>query len=275
MASINEMNNSLQTPVILQITFPVITYFIWYEVVTTSGSIIWVSNLLNTKNWENINIPNTNDITAIQLRGDFGKLTIFNIYNDCTHSNTETTLRTFLQTQARRIISSNNVSMTWAGDFNRHHLLWDRDEDTCLFTRQSQRAAEKLIELLAKYDMVMALPKGVPTLHHMSSKRYSHPDNIFCMPNLQESMTRCEVDASSCPTCTDHFPIVMHLTTPQPRAPISPNYNFRAVDWEIFRKMLKTHLDEIPPQLQSQQQNNLTKQVKTSPAPFKTRSQAA
>ncbi len=137
--------------------------------------------------------------------------------------------------------------MIWAGDFNQHHPLWDRDEDTRLFTRQSQRAAEKLIELLAKYDMVMALPKGVPTLHHMSSKRYSRLDNIFCMPNLQESIARCEVDASSCPTCPNHFPIVMHLTTPQPRVPINPNYNFRDVDWEIFHKTLKTHLDEIPP----------------------------
>ena len=164
-----------------------------------------------------------------------------------TNSNTETTLRTFLQTQARRIIGGNDISMIWAGDFNRHHPLWDRDEDTRLFTRQSQRAAEKLIELLAEYNMVMALPKGVPTLHHMSSKRYSRPDNIFCTPNLQESITRCEVDASSRPTCTDHFPIITHLTTPQPRAPINPNYNFRDVDWEIFRKTLKTHLDEIPP----------------------------
>ncbi len=78
---------------------------------TTVRSVIWVSNLLDTKNWENINILNTNDITAIQLRGDFGKITIFNIYNDCTHSNTKTTLRTFLQTQAGRIIGGNEVSM--------------------------------------------------------------------------------------------------------------------------------------------------------------------
>ena len=54
--------------------------------------------------------------------------------------------------------------MIWAEDFNRHHPLWDRDEDTHLFTRQAQRVAEKLIDILAKYDMTMALPKGIPTL---------------------------------------------------------------------------------------------------------------
>jgi hypothetical protein len=52
-------------------------------------SVIWVNKLLETKNWKAINIPNTKDITAIQLNGKYGKITIFNIYNDCTHSRTE------------------------------------------------------------------------------------------------------------------------------------------------------------------------------------------
>jgi len=49
---------------------------------TTVRSAIWVSKVLETRSWENIDIPGTNDITAIQLRGDHGKTTIFNIYND-------------------------------------------------------------------------------------------------------------------------------------------------------------------------------------------------
>ena len=176
-------------------------------------------------------MPNTNDLTAIQLKNGHRKLTIFNIYNDCTHSNTETTLRTYLQANNRRIISENDDSMIWAGDFNRHHPLWDRDEDTHLFTGQAQRAAEKLIELLAEHDMTMALPKGPPTLQHMSSKRHSRPDNVFCTPNLRENIIRCEVAPSHRPTCTDHYPIVTHLTTPQIRLAASPNPNFRDADW--------------------------------------------
>jgi hypothetical protein len=46
--------------------------------------LIWISKALETKNWENIDIPNSNDITAIRLTGSYGQLTIFNIYNDCT-----------------------------------------------------------------------------------------------------------------------------------------------------------------------------------------------
>ena len=59
---------------------------------------------------------------------------IFNIYNDCYHSRTETRLRTFIQDHAARLLDNENATMIWAGDFNRHHPLWDRNEDTHLFT---------------------------------------------------------------------------------------------------------------------------------------------
>src|SRR5882762_7376374 len=52
-------------------------------------SVIWVNKQLETKNWKIIDIDNTNDITAIQLQGEYGKIAIFNIYNDCTHSHNE------------------------------------------------------------------------------------------------------------------------------------------------------------------------------------------
>ena len=59
---------------------------------TMVRSVIWVSNTLDTLGWKSINILNTNDIMAIQLKGDYGNLTIFNIYNNCNNSNSETTL---------------------------------------------------------------------------------------------------------------------------------------------------------------------------------------
>ena len=55
--------------------------------------------------------------------------------------------------------------MLWCGDFNRHHPLWDRNEDTHLFTVEALQKAGPLIELLADYDMEMILAKGVPTLY--------------------------------------------------------------------------------------------------------------
>ena len=142
-------------------------------------SVIWVNKRLNTKDWVILDVPDTNDISAIQLQGPYGKLAIFNLYNDCTHYRNETALRRFIRRHTNTLLRTENYHMIWAGDFNRHHPLWDNDEDVRLFTRRATEDAERLIELLAEFEMQMALPKGCPTLQHMRSKKYSRPDNFF------------------------------------------------------------------------------------------------
>jgi len=136
--------------------------------------------------------------------------------------------------------------MLWCGDFNRHHPLWDRDEDTHLFTSESLNKAERLIELLADHGMEMILPKGIPTLQHMRSKRYSRPDNVFCSDLLAHTVIRCEVDARARPTKTDHFPIITILELPQDRVKQKPTYDFRMADWEDILENLSIRLAEIP-----------------------------
>src|ERR1700679_1776681 len=108
------------------------------------------------------------------------------------------------------------------------------------------RLAEGLIGLLADYDMMMALPKGIPMLQHMRSERYSRPDNVFCTPGIRDHITICDVDASSRPTSTDHFPIVTHIVLPQDRVKNVTSLNFRDADWKEFRKKLKTKLSNSP-----------------------------
>jgi hypothetical protein len=105
-------------------------------------SVIWVNREIDTKNWLTLDIPNTSDITAIQLKGPYGKLSIFNIYNDCTHSRNEASLRRYIQDNSDIVLATENHHMVLAGDFNRHHPLWDNDEDTHLFTQQATRQAE-------------------------------------------------------------------------------------------------------------------------------------
>ncbi|TFK22650.1 hypothetical protein FA15DRAFT_595713, partial [Coprinopsis marcescibilis] len=52
----------------------------------------------------------------------------------------------------------------WLGDFNRHHPMWDRDEDQCLFFRRNLDDAEVLIDMVTEWGMEMTLPRGIPTL---------------------------------------------------------------------------------------------------------------
>ena len=209
-------------------------------------SVIWVNKKIDTKNWTILDIPGSNDLTAIQLEGPYGKISIFNIYNNCTHSRNETALRQFIHEHTNDILATENHHMIWAGDFNRHHPLWDDDEDTHLFTSQVTRMAEGLIELLATYDLVMSLPKGIPTLQHMVTKRYSRPDNFFATPTIGDLITQCEVIPSLRPTSTDHFPIVTNILLPQARIQTPPTHNFREADWDSFRRKLKHKLNATP-----------------------------
>jgi hypothetical protein len=138
--------------------------------------------------------------------------------------------------------------MIWAGNFNHHHPLWDRDEDIHLFTRQATRDAEGLVNLLADYEMEMVLPKGIPMLQHMRTKKYSRPDNynVFSTPGLQELISSCEVVASLRSASTDHFPIVTRIQLPQGHTNTSLSLNFRETDWDDFRSKLKPRLQLSP-----------------------------
>ena len=80
-------------------------------------SVIWVNRKLDTENWKALNIPGTNDITTIQLKGPYGFISIFNIYNDCTHSRNEHILQKYIQDHSNSILATENHHMLWAGNF--------------------------------------------------------------------------------------------------------------------------------------------------------------
>ena len=51
-------------------------------------SVILVNAALDTNSWAQHSIPGSNDLTAIQFRGDTGTINVYNIYNDCLNDNT-------------------------------------------------------------------------------------------------------------------------------------------------------------------------------------------
>jgi endonuclease/exonuclease/phosphatase family metal-dependent hydrolase len=213
----------------------------------TTRAVTWVSSSLAMSSWKIINVPGTNDVTVIQLAGPYGRLTIINTYNDCTHSRTLRSIREFLRTNRADINSRADDHLIWAGDFNRHHPMWDEETDDRLFTTRALEDAGRLIEMLADLNLKMALPKGQPTLEHMVTKRYSRPDNVWCTEEIFDLIIRCEVDPSLRPPGTDHFPIATYIDLPQERTTLKTSYNFRAVDWEDFQENLTIRLQEIPP----------------------------
>jgi exonuclease III len=121
-------------------------------------SIILIRASICTDNWLQIDFPSS-DITVIQLTGAWGKLTIFNIYNDCDHDKTIAVLSKFRREHTDLIETARvgTAHVIWLGDFNRHHPHWDNHDDTRLFTREAYKAAEALIDATIEAGLEMAL----------------------------------------------------------------------------------------------------------------------
>ena len=109
--------------------------------------------------------------------------------------------------------------MLWCGDFNRHHPLWDKECNHHLFMATAHRAADRLLEKVSAYPMLMILPKGTPTLEAKSTKNWTHLDNAFCSMNTEELVVICDMDPHLWGLGVDHILILTTLELPLPRIP--------------------------------------------------------
>lgn len=213
---------------------------------TVARSVILINAQIDTDEYTQLTMEGSRDITAVQFKGNYGRLSIFNIYNDIQHSDTLNNLRQYINKNRAKICSSNTDSMIWAGDFNRHHPLWDELRNRQLFTKAAIKSARILINLVADFDMTMALPKGIPTLQHMVTKNWTRPDNIFTSYNLQNHIIKCETMPGQRGPGTDHVPIQTTLDITPTRKTPTDSYNIRMMDWKEVRKDLTERIQDIP-----------------------------
>jgi len=202
---------------------------------------------INTNNWRQIPFPSS-DMVVVQFTGPFGHATIFNIYDDSKSRSAIPLLTSFLSREICTICPAPHNHMLWLGDFNAHHFLWEEEHNTHLCnTAEAQETSQKLIDLIANYDMQMALPKDRPTLQSTSTSNWTRPDNIFCTAHTIEAIILCDTRLQRRPPCTDHVPILTTINWETPLAINAATHNYRDVDWEDFCLALGTLLSSIPP----------------------------
>ena len=118
------------------------------------------------------------------------------------------------------------------GDFNRHHAIWEGDRNKHL--NSPEELITPLLELIATYDMMLALPQGIPTLQAFGSGIWTRPDNIWKLDTSVDIMISCNVEPTLRPTKTDHLPIVMILDLSPTLKDKTPKRSFKNVDWAAF-----------------------------------------
>jgi retrotransposon-encoded endonuclease len=131
-----------------------------------------IHSAIPTNSWEQIDFP-SGDIMLLALKGNWGKLIIFNIYNDGGNDETIKKLTHFhsISPDITECPTVGETHILWLGDFNQHHPHWDDPNDTWLFTKEALKAAETLIEVVVALGLDLALPSRLPThLHNVTKK---------------------------------------------------------------------------------------------------------
>lgn len=175
-------------------------------------SLILVSKQVPSNCWNQLEVHDL-DVTAIKICIPKAAVLVFNVYCDVMHSRC-------LKAVEEAIGKHNNAHPTTtshiilAGDFNRHHPMWDDPSNTQLFTAKNLDEAEFLIDFSIQHDLLMTLPPKAPTLESLSTKSHTRPDNVFMSSELTSRIIRCGVVEEEQPPRTDHFPIVTTLNLP-------------------------------------------------------------
>ena len=202
-------------------------------------SIALINTNISTDAYCSLDIPHS-DISAIRLSGDFSSCSIFNIYNDCTNNNTIHTLNTFLHVEPQSALPSPSDCMISAGDFNCHHPLWESDTNHHLLSPPT--LLDPLLDLLTEFDMIQALPPGLPTLE-TPNQNWTQPDNFWHTITPHNLIIACNTDPSCRPPKADHLPIITDLDLTITRAEAKERRNMRLVDYKKLNEKLSDILN--------------------------------
>ena len=130
----------------------------------------------------------------------------------------------------------------WLGNFNRHHLHWDKKADDRLFTTDAIDEADNLISAVKDVELNLALPPKIPTYKHNVTKKWTRLNHVFLSDHSFNTLISCEALSWNLGPNTDHLPKVMNVDLISAKASLKSLPNFQNVDWDKFSNILKSKL---------------------------------
>lgn len=151
----------------------------------------------------------------------------------------------FLDSNGPELRPTEDDHVLWVGDFNCHHPLWDKECNNYLFTAAALEVSGKLLDLVADYGMVQALPKDIPTLQSSSMCNWTRLDNVFCTEHTSKLLVSCNMALDKHGPRTDHVLILTTLDMSLQVSADNPSWNYRSIDWDEFNSALSKVLTSL------------------------------
>ena len=93
--------------------------------------------------------------------------------------------------------------------------MWEDKTNKRLF--EVAEYISHLIKLLHRNEMLLALPKGIPTFQSATGN-WTCPDNVWHSNTPEDPILRCDVVPAIRPPLADHMPIITIINMPFPSA---------------------------------------------------------
>ena len=106
-------------------------------------------------------------------------------------------------------------------------------------------STQQLINVIAEFDLKMALLKDTPMFHTLASFNYTRPNNVFASSPLVNHILCYITILDDHLTRMIHCPIVIILNTSMDVQMDPPQCNFKGANWEAVREDLVTRLAEL------------------------------
>ena len=122
--------------------------------------------------------------------------------------------------------------------------MWEYETNERLF--ETEEYISPLIELLYRNEILLVLPKGIPT-YQTATGNWTCPDNVWRSNTLDDPILHCDVIPAIQPPLADHMPIIIIINMPFPRATAARSLNFRQANWIKVNEDLAQRLESGPP----------------------------
>ena len=192
---------------------------------TCARSVILIRRELDPSMYHQLDIPDTRDVTAVDLDGPHGCLRLINVYRPPNDPVVCLPSLSLLSPPGER------VHVLVSGDINAQHPLWAPDREV-----RSRRAGEAFADLALDAGLLPLLPLNTLTRPARLSDNPQQQQNgtcidvVFGSPSLEAAVIRCDVAPAKFDANSDHLPLLTHLTFPTRLRPPSFRRNLAKLD---------------------------------------------